>query len=49
VLLIVVLGVYALLLIAMLLTEHRRGETALIRARGAARLQIAGLAAREAR
>jgi len=48
VLLIVVLGVYALLLIAMLLTEHRRGETALIRARGAARLQIAGLAAREA-
>jgi hypothetical protein len=48
VLLIVVLGVYALLLIAMLLTEHRRGETALIRARGGARLQIAGLAAREA-
>jgi hypothetical protein len=48
VLLIVVLGVYALLLIALLLTEHRRGETALIRARGGARLQIAGLAAREA-
>ena len=48
VLLIVVLGVYALLLIAMLLTEHRRAETALIRARGAARAQIAGLAAREA-
>ena len=48
VLLIVVLGVYALLLIAMLLTEHRRAETALIRARGAARGQIAGLAAREA-
>ncbi len=48
VLLIVVLGVYALLLIAMLLTEHRRGETALIRARGAARTQIAGLAVREA-
>ncbi len=48
VLLIVVLGVYALLLIAMLLTEHRRAETALIRARGAGRAQIAGLAAREA-
>jgi hypothetical protein len=48
VLLIVVLGGYALLLIAMQLTEHRRSETALIRARGAARLQIAGLAAREA-
>jgi hypothetical protein len=47
VLLITVLGVYALLLVAMLLTEHRRGETALIRARGAARSQIAALAVRE--
>jgi len=48
VLLIVVLCGYTLLLIAMLLNQHRRGETALIRARGAGRLQIAGLAAREA-
>lgn len=48
VLLIIVLGGYALLLIALLLNEDRRAETALIRARGAARRQIAGLAAREA-
>ncbi|GIJ29140.1 hypothetical protein Vqi01_43020 [Micromonospora qiuiae] len=47
-LLVVVLGGYALLLVAILLTEHRRGETALLRARGAARWQLAGLTAREA-
>jgi hypothetical protein len=47
-LLIVVLVAYALLLIALLLNEHRRIETALMRARGAARAQIAGLATREA-
>ncbi|MGN9778919.1 FtsX-like permease family protein [Micromonospora sp. H33] len=47
-LLVVVLGGYALLLVALLLTEHRRAETALLRARGAARAQLAGLAAREA-
>jgi hypothetical protein len=47
-LLIVVLGGYALLLIALLLNEHRRAETALMRARGASRAQIAGLATREA-
>lgn len=47
-LLMVVLGGYALVLVAVLLTEQRRGETALLRARGAARIQLAGLAAREA-
>lgn len=47
-LLVVVLGGYALLLVALLLTEQRRGETALLRARGAGRVQLAGLAAREA-
>ncbi|MBX7267052.1 ABC transporter permease [Micromonospora sp. Llam7] len=47
-LLVVVLGGYALLLVAVLLTEHRRAETALLRARGAARWQLAGLTAREA-
>ncbi|MFJ6197042.1 FtsX-like permease family protein [Micromonospora sp. NPDC092111] len=47
-LLIVVLGGYALVLIAALLHEDRRGQTALLRARGAARRQLAGLAAREA-
>ncbi|MBE1485880.1 ABC transporter permease [Plantactinospora soyae] len=47
-LLVVVLGGYALLLVALLLTEQRRGETALLRARGAGRGQVAGLAAREA-
>jgi len=47
-LLMVVLGGYALMLVAALLTEQRRGETALLRARGAARVQLAGLAAREA-
>jgi hypothetical protein len=47
-LLVVVLGGYALLLVAVLLIEHRRGESALLRARGAANVQLAGLAAREA-
>ncbi|WP_433527877.1 FtsX-like permease family protein [Micromonospora sp. CA-263727] len=47
-LLVMVLGGYALLLVAVLLTEHRRGETALLRARGASRWQLAGLTAREA-
>ncbi|MEV4542700.1 ABC transporter permease [Micromonospora echinaurantiaca] len=47
-LLIVVLGGYALVLVAALLHEDRRGQTALLRARGAARRQLAGLAAREA-
>jgi hypothetical protein len=46
-LLMVVLGGYALMLVAGLLNEHRRGETALLRARGAARVQLAGLAIRE--
>lgn len=48
VLLVVVLGGYALLLVAVLLTEQRQGEIVLLRARGAARFQLAGLAAREA-
>lgn len=48
VLLIVVLSGYALILIAVLLSEDRRGQTALLRARGAARYQIASLAVREA-
>ncbi|MET7469636.1 FtsX-like permease family protein [Micromonospora sp. NPDC005686] len=48
VLLIVVLGGYALVLVAALLHADRRNQTALLRARGAARLQLAGLAAREA-
>jgi hypothetical protein len=48
ILLVVVLGGYALLLVAVLLTEQRRAETALLRARGGARFQLAGLAAREA-
>ncbi|WBB70227.1 ABC transporter permease [Micromonospora sp. WMMD812] len=47
-LLIVVLGGYALVLVAALLNEDRRSQTALLRARGAARRQLAGLAAREA-
>ncbi|MEU3456041.1 ABC transporter permease [Micromonospora sp. NPDC006766] len=47
-LLIVVLGGYALVLVAALLTEDRRAQTALLRARGAARGQLAGLAVREA-
>ncbi|AGZ45145.1 FtsX-like permease family protein [Actinoplanes friuliensis] len=46
-LLVIVLSGLALVLVAGLLSEHRRGESALLRARGAARLQIAGLAARE--
>ncbi|HEX5595625.1 MAG TPA: FtsX-like permease family protein [Micromonosporaceae bacterium] len=48
VLLLVVLGGYALVLIAALLGEDRRAQNALLRARGAARRQLAGLAAREA-
>jgi hypothetical protein len=48
ILLIIVLGGYALVLVAALLNEDRRGQTALLRARGAARRQLAGLAAREA-
>ncbi|MFI9642343.1 FtsX-like permease family protein [Micromonospora sp. NPDC051925] len=47
-LLIVVLGGYALVLIAALLHQDRRDQTALLRARGAARRQLAGLATREA-
>lgn len=47
-LLVLVLGGYTLLLVATLLTEQRRGETALLRARGAARHQVASLVAREA-
>ncbi|SCL24754.1 FtsX-like permease family protein [Micromonospora pallida] len=47
-LLLAVLGGYTLLLVAALLTEQRRAETALLRARGAARWQVAGLAGREA-
>lgn len=47
-LLISILGGYALLLLAALLTEGRRPETALLRARGASRGQLTGLAAREA-
>ncbi|BCJ46504.1 hypothetical protein GCM10010168_61430 [Actinoplanes ianthinogenes] len=47
-LLVVVLGGYALSLVALLLAESRRGETALLRARGASRRQLAGLAAVEA-
>ncbi|GAA3740871.1 ABC transporter permease [Micromonospora maritima] len=48
VLLIVVLGGYALILVAALLHADRRNQTALLRARGAARRQLAGFAAREA-
>ena len=47
-LLIIVLAGYALLLMAVLLAEDRRGETALLRARGASRVRLAGLAGREA-
>ncbi|MEV6347865.1 ABC transporter permease [Actinoplanes sp. NPDC051851] len=47
-LLVVVLGGYALSLVAALLAESRRGETALLRARGASRRQLARLAAVEA-
>ncbi|RZT77072.1 FtsX-like permease family protein [Micromonospora violae] len=47
-LLILVLGGYALVLVSALLHEDRRQQTALLRARGAARGQLAGLAAREA-
>ncbi|MEV4703404.1 FtsX-like permease family protein [Actinoplanes sp. NPDC049316] len=47
-LLIIVLAGYALLLMATLLAEDRRGETALLRARGASRAWLTGLAVREA-
>ena len=47
-LLIIVLAGYALLLMAVLLAEDRRGETALLRARGASRARLAGMAVREA-
>jgi hypothetical protein len=47
-LLIVVLAGYALVLVAALLNEDRRAQTALLRARGAARGQLAWLAVREA-
>ncbi|GGM27223.1 FtsX-like permease family protein [Micromonospora yangpuensis] len=47
-LLIVVLGGYALVLVAALLHDDRRAQTALLRARGAGRGQLAGLAVREA-
>ncbi|WP_326562088.1 FtsX-like permease family protein [Micromonospora sp. NBC_01796] len=47
-LLVIVLGGYALVLVAALLVEQRRGENSLLRARGAARNQLAGLAVREA-
>ncbi|GAA3912683.1 ABC transporter permease [Streptomyces gulbargensis] len=44
----VLLAGYALLLVARLLGTERAGETALLRARGASRRRIAGLAATEA-
>ncbi|MFI5930842.1 FtsX-like permease family protein [Actinoplanes sp. NPDC051494] len=47
-LLVAVLSGLALVLIAALLTEHRRGESALLRARGATSAQLAGLSAGEA-
>ncbi|MEU4428638.1 FtsX-like permease family protein, partial [Actinoplanes sp. NPDC024001] len=48
ILLLAVLGLYALTLVALLLGEARRSETALLRARGASRSQLARLAATEA-
>ncbi|AEV83469.1 hypothetical protein ACWT_2447 [Actinoplanes sp. SE50] len=47
-LLVVVLGGYALSLVALLLAESRKSETALLRARGASRRQLTALAATEA-
>ncbi|MEU3426648.1 FtsX-like permease family protein [Streptomyces gardneri] len=44
----VLLAAYALLLVARLLSTERSGETALLRARGASRRRITGLAAAEA-
>ncbi|MFI9003810.1 FtsX-like permease family protein [Streptomyces sp. NPDC053541] len=44
----VLLAAYALLLVARLLSTERSGETELLRARGASRRRIAGLAAVEA-
>ncbi|WP_203832352.1 FtsX-like permease family protein, partial [Catellatospora citrea] len=48
VLLIAILGGYVLFLLAARLTEGRRQQAALLRARGASRAQLAGLAAGEA-
>ncbi|AGL18005.1 hypothetical protein L083_4495 [Actinoplanes sp. N902-109] len=48
VLLVSVLSGLALVLVAVLLTEHRRAESALLRARGATAWQLAGLSAAEA-
>ncbi len=47
-LLVLVIGAYSLFLVARLLTDQRRNELALLRARGASRGQIARLAAGEA-
>lgn len=47
-LLLAVLGGYTLLLVALLLGEQRSAETALLRARGAGRMQLAVLAGQEA-
>lgn len=46
--LLAVIAVYALALLARLLATHRRGETALLRARGASRRQLASAAGAEA-
>ncbi|WP_306215899.1 FtsX-like permease family protein [Actinoplanes sp. RD1] len=48
ILLVSVLSGLALVLVAALLTEHRRAESALLRARGATNAQLAGLGAAEA-
>ena len=47
-LLVLVIAAYSLFLVARLITEQRRGELALLRARGASRGQVARLAAAEA-
>jgi hypothetical protein len=46
--LLVVIGGYGLVLVARLLTAHRRGENALLRARGASRRQLVWFTAAEA-
>ncbi|WP_305783118.1 FtsX-like permease family protein [Symbioplanes lichenis] len=48
ILLVSVLSGLALVLVAALLTEHRRAESALLRARGATNVQLAGFGAAEA-
>ncbi|WP_326554527.1 ABC transporter permease [Micromonospora sp. NBC_01813] len=48
VLLVLILAGYTLLLVALLLVEHRRDETALLRARGADRARLASMALHEA-